>query len=298
MLRAKVEKVATFSGHLDCVYCLVALPESYFISAGADGIVAHWDINAPTKGTALFRAPVPIYALCYAQGLLVAGERNGGLYFYDYTTHTLLASKTAHQDAIFSIAYLPNKEQFVAVSRSGELSLWNKDAHCTYKIKLNQQGLRSLIVLPPNDTIVAGGMNGTIYWLDSDLKNIHAESAHNLTILNMAYLALDKRLITTGRDAHIKVWHNSQNVIDIVAHHYAIHALCLSPDTHYFATGSMDKTIKLWNAETFRLIKVVDFARNAAHTSSVNALLWLPKVLISASDDRQIFAWEIEFYES
>lgn len=57
----------------------------------------------------------------------------------------------------------------------------------------------------------------------------------------------------------------------------------------------MDKTIRLWNTDTWELIKVIDFQKHEAHTSSVNCGLWLNEnIVISCSDDRSIQAFHIE----
>jgi len=57
----------------------------------------------------------------------------------------------------------------------------------------------------------------------------------------------------------------------------------------------MDKSVKLWDAETFRLLKVVDRARYAGHGTSVNTVCWLDdQTLISGSDDRTISVWAVQ----
>ena len=57
----------------------------------------------------------------------------------------------------------------------------------------------------------------------------------------------------------------------------------------------MDKSIKVWDAESEKLLKVIDKSRHAGHGTSVNKLLWSDynDQLISASDDRQISVWDI-----
>jgi WD repeat-containing protein 61 len=58
----------------------------------------------------------------------------------------------------------------------------------------------------------------------------------------------------------------------------------------------MDKSIKIWDANTLQLLKVIDKARHAGHGTSVNKLWWSGhrQQLVSASDDRSISVWEIE----
>ena len=59
----------------------------------------------------------------------------------------------------------------------------------------------------------------------------------------------------------------------------------------------MDKSVKIWDAETFKLLKVIDRARHAGHGTSVNKLLWtqFDNQIISGSDDRTISVWKLEF---
>ena len=88
---------------------------------------------------------------------------------------------------------------------------------------------------------------------------------------------------------------NYEAVMDITAHMYAINHISFSPDGKLFATCSMDKSIKLWDASTLRLKKIIDNARHAGHATSVNKLLWTAyeNQLISCSDDRMISVWEV-----
>jgi WD40 repeat protein len=59
----------------------------------------------------------------------------------------------------------------------------------------------------------------------------------------------------------------------------------------------MDKSIKVWDTAQLKLLKVIDRARHTGHGTSVNKLLWMPfhNYLASASDDRSISIWDIEF---
>jgi WD40 repeat protein len=59
----------------------------------------------------------------------------------------------------------------------------------------------------------------------------------------------------------------------------------------------MDKSIKVWDTNELRLLKVIDKARHAGHGTSVNKLLWTSynNQLLSASDDRTISVWHIIF---
>ena len=79
------------------------------------------------------------------------------------------------------------------------------------------------------------------------------------------------------------------------AHWFTINKIVFHPEGKWFATGSRDKTIKIWDAETFELLKVIETMRDKGHINSVNCLLWSEHndYLLSCGDDRSIIAWEV-----
>ena len=81
----------------------------------------------------------------------------------------------------------------------------------------------------------------------------------------------------------------------VVAHMFTINHLIFSPDARLLATCSMDKSIKLWDAATGQLLRVVDRARHAGHGTSVNKLFWpgSQNRLVSCSDDRSLAVWQV-----
>ena len=78
---------------------------------------------------------------------------------------------------------------------------------------------------------------------------------------------------------------------------YAVNTVSISPDHKNFVTGSMDKSIKVWNLETFQLLKVIDKSRHAGHATSVNKVLWSDHhgQVLSCSDDKKISVWDLSF---
>ena len=77
---------------------------------------------------------------------------------------------------------------------------------------------------------------------------------------------------------------------------YTINHLAFSPDGRYLASCSLDKSIKLWDATTLTLLRVLDRARAAGHGTSVNRLVWpgAENRLVSCSDDRSLAVWAVD----
>ena len=77
---------------------------------------------------------------------------------------------------------------------------------------------------------------------------------------------------------------------------FAINYVAFREDGRYFVTCSMDKSIKLWDASSLQLLKVIDKARHAGHGTSINKVLWsrYNQQIIAISDDRTISIWDID----
>ncbi|RLD23242.1 MAG: hypothetical protein DRI71_05800, partial [Bacteroidetes bacterium] len=73
-------------------------------------------------------------------------------------------------------------------------------------------------------------------------------------------------------------------------HALAVKSVCFSPDGKYLASGSEDKTIKIWEFSTGRELKTLN-----GHQSDVNQVLFTAdgKQIVSERRDRHIYFWEI-----
>jgi len=123
---------------------------------------------------------------------------------------------------------------------------------------------------------------------------------HENSVFTLSYSADFKTLLSGSRDARLKAWDTSKGYRQsggVVAHLYAINHIAFSPDGKHFVTCSLDKSIKVWQTDGLRLLKVIDKTRHAGHGTSVNKLYWtsFDNQLVSASDDRTISVWDVIF---
>ncbi len=156
--------------------------------------------------------------------------------------------------------------------------------------------------LMPVAEISMGGYEGKVYklqlvysletgepcklnWMDSE------STAVGLNTLFQC-VSFPNGFVLAGRDA--KLWYTNVqfNVVKkIDAHWFSIHALAISPDGRFLVSGSMDKTIRIWDLITGELL----IHKELAHRSSVNQIVWLNELqFVSCSDDAQIISWKIE----
>lgn len=304
-IRAKVTQIHAFEGHRDAVYALApAIDSLHFYSADADGVVAEWSMIDGRSVRGVLQAGAPVYSLGRASAggseWLFVGLNDGGVHFVNLSDNRLVRSAKAHAGPIFDLLWLPKAERLLALSGDGAFSVWNLDTvACDMKVQVGSSPLRVAALNSDGTRLAIGGSDAAIRLFDAlSLEQQSSWPAHQNSVFSLAWAG--SALLSGGRDARIKRWADSgKEAHEIVAHLFAVNDVQLRPDGRFFATGSMDKTIKLWEAESLRLIKVIDFARLQGHRSSVNRVLWLDggRLLASVSDDRRVLGWAVAFEE-
>jgi WD40 repeat protein len=297
-----VRKIDTFSGHRDCVYTLISdFGRSSFYSAGGDGLVVKWDVAKPDLGDLVARIGASVYAMAHdpATGLLWVGQNYEGVQLIDPLQKKVVASMKIGAAPIFDIKIWRDKA-LVALG-DGVIVVIDIPSFAIQKyLKASPKSVRTLAIRETEMELAAGYSDHSIGIFDLNTFMLKKRfQGHTNSVFTVTYSPDDRHLVTGGRDAHLKVWDASANYVlvhDIPAHMFAINHLAFRADGDFLATASMDKSIKLWQADTFKLVKVVDRARHAGHGTSINKLLWLAEgdLLVSGSDDRTISVWDFQ----
>ena len=298
----QVSKIDTFSGHRDCVYTLERTKNPHqFFSAGGDGLVILWDLTMPDVGELFAQVPASIYALCMDElrNQLWVAQNFDGIHLIDVDSKQEIKSIKITSSSIFDIKIFENNA-FIGLSDGTIVVMDVADFEVKKHIKASDKSVRNIAVNPflREFAVAYSDFSVKIFDLqDFSLKLV--VSHHTNSVFTLSYSPEYQYLISAGRDAHLKIFEvNNQYQLhqDIAAHLFAINDIKFSPDGKLFATCSMDKSIKIWDAEQFKLLKVIDKARHAGHGTSINKLWWSnhDNLLVSASDDKRISVWEIE----
>ncbi|MFN4086653.1 MAG: WD40 repeat domain-containing protein [Spirosomataceae bacterium] len=308
MIRPKlhVEKLETYTGHRDAVYTVIPGPDlGSFISGSGDGQVVLWQTKHPDLGKLVAKMAHSVYALWLdlERNRLWIGHNFEGIVIIDL--HEWKVWKTIPLGSV-SIYAIQGNSCHVLIgdghgraiqcdAASGEvLSVW----------QVSQQRIRSLVLHPTSDYVWIGSSDHHIRGYNLVDSSLNSDwLAHEGTVFDLAFDSKEKVLYSVSRDAKIKSWqvsHHPELLQSIPAHMYGIHTASISSDGRWLATGSMDKSIKIWDLPSCQLVKVIDKGRFMAHGTSVNAISWLPGTweFISASDDRTLSHWSIQLLSS
>lgn len=299
----KVEKIDSFTGHRDCVYALEKSDEVHrFFSAAGDGFVVKWNLQKHDVGEMIAKVGHSVYAMAYLpnKNHLWILENFEGIHVIDITSKQEIRTLKLVSTSYFDLQ-IYNNMAFIA-GGDGVISIIDTESFSFVKhIKASEMSVRCLAINPIERDFAAGFSDNSIKIFDLqtfELKKVIA--AHQNSVFSLKYSPNFKYLLSGSRDARLKIWDVEAGYVlekEIVAHTFAINSIDFSPNSNYFATCSMDKSVKIWDSESFKLLKVIDRARHAGHGTSVNKLFWTKydNQIVSASDDRTISVWKIDF---
>ncbi len=296
-----VEKKLHLTGHSGSIYTILQGEDNNtFFSAGSEGIVVKWNLNDPANPIACAKVKGHIFALLFLpdKNHLVVGAMDGSLYVIDLSSKKEIHHIAFHQQSVFDIRFFDSK--IFVCSKDGVLSIWDTAYRLLTSIKISMEALRQIDFNHLHNEIAIGASDHNIYILNStdfSLKKILNGPTNS--VFSVCYSPDGKYLLTGSRDARLYIWNVNDNyslLQQIPAHLYTINHIVYICNNNLFATASRDKTIKLWDAKTFELKRVIDKEKDNGHINSVNKLSWSEKnrLLLSTGDDRSIMAWDVQ----
>ena len=291
-----------YTGHADAVYCLQkGIADQIFYSGSGDGFVGCWNILTGTFEKPLIKASGSIYALALdmAGHTMYVGQRGGVLYQVDITRKKTPKAVEAHQGDLFAIAVDHSRQSVLTGGGDGFLKIWSlADLQLIASFRLSTSNIRCLSISPDEKLLSVGLSDHTIRIFDLDtLAQVDVLKGHTSSVFTGVWKD-STTLISGGRDAMIRKWKldgHWQEQMALPAHMYTVNHLLFSPNGQLLASASRDKEIRIWDAHTLQLLKVIDRAKfPEAHTHSVNRLLWMnDHTLLSTGDDKRMLSWHI-----
>jgi WD40 repeat protein len=299
LMEVQLEQI--YTGHADAVYCLQrSMADQVFYSGSGDGFVGCWNILTGTFEKPLIKTSGSIYALALdVSGFtLYVGQRGGILYKVDISRKHAPKAVEAHQGDVFAICIDDSRQKLLTGGGDGFLKVWSlTDMQLIASFKLSSSNIRCLSISPDDRLLSVGLSDHTIRIFDLDTFTQEAVLRGHTSSVFTSVWKDEYTLISGGRDAMIRKWvlnDGWQEEVSLPAHMFTINHLLLSPNGKYLASAGRDKEVKIWDANTLRLLKVIDRLKYPdAHTHSVNRLLWMDDhTLLSTGDDKRILSWK------
>ena len=291
------EKLFLFSGHQGAVYAVCpSVDEASFYTAGSDGYVARWNWKEHRSEGALAKIQAPVFSLFFdaETGFLFAGREDGGVHVMDVRAGKEIKWIQNHTKGIFDIRAFGDRVFFSG--GDGKVTILDRfSLHTLHMMSISGQKVRSVLVHELEASLLTASADGFIRQFRlADFKLQKEWAAHDGAANTMEILP-GGRLISGGRDARLNVWENEALHLSIPAHNYAVYQIGFYARSNRLISCSRDKTIKIWNPETFEVECRIGRPNGEGHRNSVNRFLFLEKEqkIISVSDDASVMVWQI-----
>ncbi|GKU91455.1 hypothetical protein SLEP1_g5327 [Rubroshorea leprosula] len=262
----------TNTGHCLGVVSVAAHPSGVIAaSASIDSLVRVFDVDTNATIASLEAPPSEVWQMRFdAKGttLAVAGGGSASIKLWDTATWRLTATLS-----------IPRPEVSKPSDKSG-----------------SKKFVLSVAWSPDGKRLACGSMDGTISVFDvARGKFLHHLAGHYMPVRSLVFSPNDSRkLFSASDDAHVHIYDvEGKSLIGAMSGHASwVLSVDASPDGEAIATGSSDKTVRLWDLRMRAALQTM-----SNHTDQVWGVAFRPGVraagrLASVSDDKSISLYD------
>jgi WD40 repeat protein len=189
---------------------------------------------------------------------IFAAAKGNNIRLWEVDTGKALHTLEGHKYAVSSVAFSPTSKILASGSMDNTIKLWDVSTGkllSTLKSGLfsndgHDKDVNAVAFSPDGKLLVSGGADNTIkIWKVSNGKMLHTLKGHEGEVTALAVTRREDGilLIASGsKDKTIKLWFDSVPVYTFQGHQDTILSLTFSPDGKLLASGGSDNTIKLW----------------------------------------------------
>eukprot|EP00913_Durusdinium_trenchii_P008989 g8455.t1 len=229
--------------------------------------------------------------------------RNGIVAVYDVKTRKQIQIFKDHTRAVLGLAFSPDSRMLASGGGDNQIRVrrWKSSiARATVQVLSGHNGGIESIAFSPNGRLIAsGGYDNTLrLWGAEEGEPLAALPGHSGSILSIGFTPDSKRILSGGSDKAVLVWNPDTRRLSEtlqpgssgVEVPDAILAVAWSPDGKTIASAHEDKTVRLRDASTGNVVRVID-----GHDDVVTYLAFSPegKTIATASSDMMIKLWNV-----
>jgi len=286
----------------EAVYFGVASPDFKHLAVGGESglvMLSGPEASKPRRKLAGHEGKVWCGAFSPSGKLLATGGNDQTVRIWDVNTAKVWHVLKGHGSRVTAVLFTPDGKRVVSADGLGFLRIWDAESgEALGRFRKSQSALTTLAVTPDGKLLAAAGWSKEIdLWRLTDRRLLGTLTGHKSRVLSLAF-SPDGRTLVTGdagedRADVVKVWDVPTRRLRFSANTKLTecYAAAFSPEGSLFATGGGDRNIRLWDAQTGKLLATVP----SNQSSAVRGLNWSPNSdrLITIGQGGTAMTWHI-----
>ena len=287
----------TLSGHNNWVLVIAWSPDGQIIaSAGVDGTIRLWNpVTGEQKGkalsghrkwvTSLSWEPFHLNGLC---NKLASSSKDNTVKIWNTETLSILFNLSGHSGAVTKVIWGGSGYLYTA-SQDRTIKVWDSASGAIIRELKGHAHWVNFLSCSTDFALRTGFFDPSESLQAETLSEKQEKSLKKYTKL----LGKHERLVSCSDDFTLFLWTptvTTNPVTRMTGHQQLITHVCFSPNGHFIASASNDKSVKLWEGFTGQFISSF-----RGHVGAVYQLAWSPdsRMVASASKDSTVKIWGI-----
>jgi serine/threonine protein kinase/WD40 repeat protein len=185
----------------------------------------------------------------------VTGSTGGAVCIWDVATGKLLRQFTKHSATVYAVTS-DDEGRVLSGGRDQVARLWDlKTGNVLLELAGNRSHVRTTAISPDGKTALTGGLDKVVrHWNLTEPKLLH-EFPQEDWVWSVKFMPSGKSaVITSGKVARIIDLELKTSTLELRGHTGTITSVDRSEDGRWIATSSYDRTVRLWSADTGKLV--------------------------------------------
>eukprot|EP01133_Synstelium_polycarpum_P000194 gene194-233_t len=275
----------SLKGHRNCINAVRFHPAfSLLVSASEDATMKVWDFDTGEFERTLKGHTNPVQDIDFDKtgNMMASCSADLTIKLWDFQTYECVKTLNGHDHNVSCVRFMPAGDQLVSSSRDKSIKVWEiATGYCVKTLTGHEDWVRKIIVSEDGTSVA---------------------SCSNDQTARIWNLVKGECLMTFREHSHVVecLAYSPANIVEIPG------SLLSTPEgkakakvgaggtsfgqSGYLATGSRDKTIKIWELATGRCLQTY-----IGHDNWVRSVKFHPcgKYLLSVGDDKTIRVWDI-----
>ncbi|CAH1779015.1 unnamed protein product [Owenia fusiformis] len=276
--------IGTLRGHKKPVWGLGTRKHMLY-SAGEDGVIKVWDLNALTQGCvkSIRGHCDAIHCIAIGYDALYSGGADKSLRKWSLETlEEVACQEEAHDNIICAIL---TTSEFTFTASFSVIKVWGSSDLSPVKSILGlHHWVRGLALNYGRDRLYSGSHNCIEMWEATGKFALKGKIDHQFG--SIYSLAVTSKYIIAGTyNKNLHVWDISSNqyIQALSAHIGVVSCLGVSPSGRFLFSGSHDTSVQVWNLEI--MLPIQNLQR---HEEPINTLILHDDLLLTGGEDSEI----------